>query len=94
MSRIAAAFARLRDRADAVLPARARGPVAIGAACAIAATAGWLVHSGRMTGLSGFDRAAAEAFVAGDPYGKAGLFAGVAIKPWKWVIGAPTAGAA
>jgi hypothetical protein len=64
MSRIAAAFARLRARADAVLPARARGPVAIGAACAIAATAGWLVHSGRMTGLSGFDRAAAEADIA------------------------------
>lgn len=40
------------------------------------------------------DRAAAEAFVAGDPYGKAGLFASVTIKPWKWVIGAPATGAA
>jgi len=32
------------------------------------------------------DRAAAEAFAAGDPYKKAGLFERVDIKPWKKVI--------
>ncbi len=31
-------------------------------------------------------KADAEAFVAGDPYTKAGLFASVAIAPWKQVI--------
>ena len=29
------------------------------------------------------DRAAAEAFAAGDPYGKAGVFEGVDILPWR-----------
>jgi uncharacterized protein YciI len=29
------------------------------------------------------DRAEADAFVAGDPYGKAGLFASVSVRPWK-----------
>jgi uncharacterized protein YciI len=32
------------------------------------------------------DRAAADAFAAGDPYGKAGLFASVRITPWRKVI--------
>jgi uncharacterized protein YciI len=32
------------------------------------------------------DRAAAEAFAAGDPYGKAGLFASVRITPWRKVL--------
>lgn len=35
------------------------------------------------------DRAAAEAFAAGDPYAKAGLFQTVTIRPWRWVIGNP-----
>ena len=33
------------------------------------------------------DRAEAEAWVAGDPYGKAGLFASVELIPWNRVIG-------
>jgi hypothetical protein len=33
------------------------------------------------------DRAAAEAWAAADPYARAGLFAAVAIRPWKRVIG-------
>jgi uncharacterized protein YciI len=33
------------------------------------------------------DRAAAEAWVAADPYGRAGLFERVAIRPWKRVVG-------
>ena len=32
------------------------------------------------------DRAAVEAFAAGDPYRKAGLFASVRITPWRKVI--------
>ena len=35
------------------------------------------------------DRAAAEAWAAGDPYAKAGLFAKVEIRPWNRVIGGP-----
>ncbi len=37
------------------------------------------------------DLAAAKALAAGDPYAKAGLFASVDIRPWKWVIGNPDA---
>lgn len=33
------------------------------------------------------DRAAAEAWAAGDPYAKAGLFANVRLEEWKKVIG-------
>lgn len=33
------------------------------------------------------DRAAAEAWVAGDPYGIAGLFESVTVTEWKRVIG-------
>jgi len=29
------------------------------------------------------DRAAAEAFLAGDPYGKAGLFESTIVRPWR-----------
>jgi uncharacterized protein len=32
------------------------------------------------------DRAAADAFAAGDPYAKAGLFASVRITPWRKVL--------
>jgi uncharacterized protein YciI len=35
------------------------------------------------------DLAAAEAFSAGDPYRKAGLFADLSIRPWNWVTGNP-----
>ena len=33
------------------------------------------------------DRAGAEAFAAGDPFAKAGLFAAVRILPWRCTIG-------
>lgn len=33
------------------------------------------------------DRAGAEAFAAGDPYAKAGLFAATEIRPWRRVFG-------
>ena len=51
----------------------------------------FLDASGAMVGslviLEVEDRAAAEAWVAGDPYGAAGLFARVEIRPWNRVIG-------
>lgn len=44
---------------------------------------------GSLVVIEAADRAAAAAFAAEDPYAKAGLFAHVEIKPWKWVVGAP-----
>ncbi len=35
------------------------------------------------------DLEAAKAWCASDPYGQAGLFDHVEIRPWKWVVGAP-----
>jgi uncharacterized protein len=35
------------------------------------------------------DRSALDELLARDPYATAGLFAGVEIRPWRWVIGAP-----
>ena len=35
------------------------------------------------------DRAAAEAIAANDPYAKAGLFASVDIRAWKWTLKNP-----
>jgi uncharacterized protein len=35
------------------------------------------------------DQATVEAWVAGDPYAKAGLFALVEVRPWRWVINPP-----
>lgn len=37
------------------------------------------------------DLAAAKATFAADPYAGAGLFAATEIRPWRWVVGAPTA---
>lgn len=49
------------SRIAGVVPPRARLPLATVAGFAAAAALGWAVHSGRLTGLSGFDRAAAAA---------------------------------
>ena len=35
------------------------------------------------------DRAAAQAMAENDPYARAGLFASVEIRPWKWLIKNP-----
>jgi uncharacterized protein YciI len=35
------------------------------------------------------DRDTLEALLARDPYAEAGLFAGVDIRPWRWVVGRP-----
>ena len=51
----------------------------------------FLGKNGEMTGslliAEAKDPAAAEAFAADDPYGKAGLFASVEIRPWKVTAG-------
>ncbi len=53
--------------------------------------AGPLIEEGRMCGslvILGADRLdAAQSWVAGDPYGKAGLFETVTVTEWKKVIG-------
>jgi uncharacterized protein YciI len=51
----------------------------------------FLDAAGQMCGslliLEVADMAAAEAWAAGDPYAKAGLFESVTLRPWKKVIG-------
>lgn len=53
--------------------------------------AGPLIEGGEMAGslliLDVADVAAAEAWAAGDPYAKAGLFESVTIREWRKVIG-------
>ena len=45
--------------------------------------------TGSLVIIEAADRAAAQAMAANDPYAKAGLFAAVEIKPWKWLIKNP-----
>ena len=45
--------------------------------------------AGSLLILEAADRAAAETLAAADPYAKAGLFAHVDIRPWKWVFKNP-----
>ncbi len=42
---------------------------------------------GSMLIVEAATRAAVDAFVADDPYGKAGLFARVEVRPWKVTVG-------
>ncbi|MFO1107398.1 MAG: YciI family protein [Amaricoccus sp.] len=42
---------------------------------------------GSLVVIEAADATAAEAWAAGDPYAKAGLFESVAIRPWKRVVG-------
>jgi uncharacterized protein YciI len=44
---------------------------------------------GSLVIIEAVDRAAAKAMADNDPYAKAGLFASVEIKPWKWLIKNP-----
>jgi uncharacterized protein YciI len=48
--------------------------------------------NGTLAVIEAEDRAAAETIASSDPYAKAGLFAGVEIRPWNWVINNPAAG--
>lgn len=47
--------------------------------------------AGSLVIIEAADRAAAKAMAENDPYAKAGLFAAVEIKPWKWLINNPEA---
>ena len=47
--------------------------------------------TGSLVIIEAADRAGAEAIAANDPYAKAGLFAAVEIRPWKWLIKNPEA---
>lgn len=58
---------------------------------AIVSAGPFLDDEGGMCGslviYEGRDRSEAEAWAAADPYGKAGLFQRVEIRPWKKVVG-------
>jgi len=45
--------------------------------------------TGSLVIIEAVDRAAAKVMADNDPYAKAGLFAAVEIKPWKWLIKNP-----
>jgi hypothetical protein len=45
--------------------------------------------TGSLVIIEAADRTAAMAIAGADPYGKAGLFQSVEIRPWKWLIGNP-----
>ncbi|MCA3561146.1 MAG: hypothetical protein IOC82_08995 [Aestuariivirga sp.] len=47
--------------------------------------------TGSLVIIEAAGRAAAKAIADADPYAKAGLFASVEIKPWKWLIKNPEA---
>ena len=44
---------------------------------------------GSLVIIEAADRQSAQAMAESDPYAKAGLFASVEIKPWKWLIKNP-----
>lgn len=46
---------------------------------------------GSLVIIEAVDKAAAKAMAENDPYAKAGLFASVEIRPWKWLIKNPEA---
>lgn len=45
--------------------------------------------TGSLVVIEAADRAAAKTIADNDPYAKAGLFANVEIRPWKWLIKNP-----
>lgn len=47
--------------------------------------------TGSLVIIEAHDRAAAQAMAENDPYARAGLFASVEIRPWKWLIRNPEA---
>ena len=67
-------LAHLRKHADSIIAA---GPL-------LTADGGGMI--GSMLAMEFASRAEADAFVAADPYGKAGLFQSVTVTPWKKVL--------
>ena len=45
--------------------------------------------TGSMLVIEAESQADAEAWAAGDPYAKAGLFESVVVRPWRWTFGNP-----
>jgi uncharacterized protein YciI len=70
--------ARLRQH-DHPVKARIGGPLTDEAGAMI----------GTLLVIEAETRAAVEAFMAGDPYAAAGLYASVEIRPFAWGLGAP-----
>ena len=50
-----------------------------------------IAHRFSLVIIEAADRKAAEAMAANDPYAKAGLFASVEIKAWRWALKNPEA---
>lgn len=47
--------------------------------------------NGTMLVIEADNLEAVHAFLAADPYNKAGLFESVVVRPWRWGLGAPPA---
>lgn len=47
------------------------------------------IMTGSLLVVEAKDQSAAISLAANDPYARAGLFASVDIRPWKWTFGAP-----
>lgn len=86
-----ALIARDKPGASEVRKANRDDHLAYVAETGCAMIGGPLIEDGGMVGslliLDLPDRAAAEAWAAGDPYAKAGLFESVEITEWKKVVG-------
>ncbi len=86
-----ALICRDRPGALAVRKANRQAHLDYIAASGVVEMAGPLLDGGEMAGslliLDVPDLAAAEAWAAGDPYAKAGLFDSVTIREWRKVIG-------
>ena len=52
------------ERMTALVPVRLRVPLSWTGAALMAGALGWMIHGGRLTSFSGFDRAGAEADIA------------------------------
>ncbi len=57
-------LAAWRERLAALVPVRLRVPLSWTGAALMAGALGWMIHGGRLTSFSGFDRAGAEADIA------------------------------
>lgn len=61
---------------------------------AVKAAGPWLDEQGDMAGslliVEAADRAELDAWLAKDPYARAGLFDRIEIAPWRWVFNPPT----
>jgi len=82
---------RMANRNDHIAWLTARGD-------AVKAAGPWLDDAGDMAGslliVEADDRAELDAWLAQDPYARAGLFERVEIAPWRWLVNPPADSAA